>query len=227
MKSNQWHSSSLRQSADLAGQRQMPALVPFWPRHPVGYWSYVWVCSPWVRTCFGRVPLYSERAWDPGKSAPSAASAEYAWLPAASQIMTVVNNEQLPFIEYLLCESSQNLNNTLKQVPVLSYFREAEDDIKGMPWSRAPNWTVPPGCAPKPVWLSMCSSPLCSSTPDSSCLSHPLWDAVITHSPLAMEKPVLLGQPHGVCRQTLLTGFPWAMNLLSFCCIFSRHSWAP
>lgn len=53
--------------------------------------------------------------------------------------MTVVNNEQLPFIEYLLCESSQNLNNTLKQVPVLSYFREAEDDIKGMPWSRAPN----------------------------------------------------------------------------------------
>ena len=107
--------------------------------------------------------------------------------------------------------------NTLKQVPVLSYFREAENDIKGMPWSRAPNWMVPPGCAPKPVWLNMCSSPLCSSTPNSSCLSHPLWDAVITHSPLAMEKPVLLGQPHGAYRQTRLTGFlgPWACSLFA------------
>ena len=84
-----------------------------------------------------------------------------------------------------------------------------------MPWSRAPSWMVPSGCAPKPVWLNTCSSPLCSSAPDSSCLSHPLWDAVVTHSPLAMAKPVLLGQPRGECRQTCLTWFPWAKSLLS------------
>ena len=111
----------------------MPALVPFWPWYPVGYWSYVWVCSPWVRTCFNRIPVYTVTEHEILLSPPpSAASAKYAWLPAASQIMTVINNEQLPFIEYLPCESSRNLNNTLKQVPVLSYFREAEDDIKGI-----------------------------------------------------------------------------------------------
>lgn len=89
----------------------MPALVPFWPWYLVGYWSYVWVCSPSVRTRFCRVPVYSERAWDPGKSSSFHCQ---RWVCLAPSCLPNHdhhdnNNEQLPFIEYLLCESSRNL----------------------------------------------------------------------------------------------------------------------